>query len=356
MSLRGATRRSNLGHARAPSTIACYFATLSLTATALFAAIWLWIAAAPLAYLDPEYPAWLAKQQMLHRCDLGDLLIVGDSRAAVDVIPALLPTQTTNLAVGGGSPIEAYIAIKRALACATPPQRIIVSLSANHFVEPDLFWERTIRFGFLTPSDIADLTRTGDGGYPPLRGSPRWRAWLYALRFPPLYFNSLLKSGFVLRWWHNEAALHAALAARGQYVFGTDPGSSQVAADGQLQSFTPLPLLDHCFDRMLTMLQRRGIDVAFVAMPMNDATWHAMSPIVREGFAAYLQSKTARHANFHLISDATPHWPDRWFGDGYAHLNPDGARRFSRQLADYLSATARGATEHAERGAIGMVQ
>ena len=351
MSSRGAERRSN-----PHSNIARYFTTLSATATLLFAALWLWIATVPLAYLDPEYPAWLAKQQMLQRCDLGDLLIVGDSRAAVDVIPALLPVQATNLAVGGGSPIEAYFAVKRALACATPPRRVIVSLSANHFVEPDLFWERTIRFGFLGPSDIAELTTSGDGGYAPLRGTSHWLAWLYAVRFPPLYFNSLLKSGGFLRWWHNNAALHAGMAARGQYFFGIDPGSDAVAAEGHLPEFTPLPLLDRCFDRMLTLLERHDIAVDFVAMPMNEATWQAVAPELRAGFLAYLQSQATHHANFHVIADAMSHWPDRWFGDGYAHLNPDGARRFSQQLAEYLSATARGATEHAERGAIGMVQ
>jgi hypothetical protein len=317
--------------------MAHYFTILSVSAAALFAALWLWIAFAPLAFLDPEFPDWLAKQQMLQRCDLGDLLIVGDSRAAVDVIPALLPVQTTNLAVGGGSPIEAYVAVKRALACTTPPRLVIVSLSANHFVEPDLFWERTVRFGFLGPSDIAELTSSGDGGYAPLRGNQLWRAWLYALRFPPLYFDSLIRSGGFLRWWHNAATLHAALAARGQYFFGTDTGSNIVAAEGHLRDFAPLPLLDHCFDRMLSLLEQRGVAVAFVAMPMNQATWQATSPTVRDGFAAYLHSEAARHANFHVVSEPMPHWPDRWFGDGFAHLNPDGARRFSVQLAAWLS-------------------
>ena len=61
----------------------------------------------PLAFLDPEYPAWLAKERMLARCDLGSVVIVGDSRAAVDIEPTLLPVKTTNLAAGGGEPIEA---------------------------------------------------------------------------------------------------------------------------------------------------------------------------------------------------------------------------------------------------------
>ena len=71
---------------------------------------------------------------MLQRCDLGEVLVVGDSRAAVDVMPALLPVQVTNLAVGGGMPIEAYIAVARALACPVPPRRVVISLDAAHFV------------------------------------------------------------------------------------------------------------------------------------------------------------------------------------------------------------------------------
>ena len=31
-----------------------------------------------------------------------------------------------------------------------------------------------------------------------------------------------------------------------------------------------------------------------------------------------------------------PHWPDALFGDGFAHLNPDGAARFSAGLGRCL--------------------
>ena len=31
-----------------------------------------------------------------------------------------------------------------------------------------------------------------------------------------------------------------------------------------------------------------------------------------------------------------PHWPDRFFGDQFCHLNPEGAELFSAQLAQRL--------------------
>jgi hypothetical protein len=224
-----------------------YLTVLGTVMAAGFALVWVWAAAMPLAYLDPEYPVWRAKLAMLQHCDLGDVLIVGDSRAAVDVLPALLPVKTTNLAVGGGMPIEAYIAVARALACPIPPRRVVISLDAAHFAVPDLFWERTVKFGFVGLADLALLRRlareTGDASLaaPKLPdGLPAsLRGWLYAWRFPPLYFSSLAKGGVFLRLWRNQAAFAAALVARGQYFFGRDDGSSTVATEGHMVAFVP---------------------------------------------------------------------------------------------------------------------
>jgi len=357
------SHRARLGHDDAVGSLSRYLTVLVATMLLSFALVWAWIAFAPLAYLDPEYPAWLAKQQMLARCDLGDLLIVGDSRAAVDVIPAALPVPATNLAVGGGSPIEAYVAVARALHCPSPPHRVVVSFDAAHFTEPDLFWERSVRFGFIDRHDLSDLRRISQQLSDPtiyeLRSnglSPRLRSALYTLRFPSLYFNSLAKGGVFLRWSRNRQALADAIATRGQYYFGTEQGSNVVSIEGHMRVFAPLPVLDHYFDRMLALLAARGIEVDFVAMPMNDATRQAVRADVREAFAAHLAAYAARYPTFHVIGDAMPHWPDRWFGDGYSHLNPDGARKFSAALATWLSTTAGSAPEHAERSAERMIQ
>src|SRR3954462_10955575 len=115
-----------------------------LTATAGFAAVWLWVWTMPMAYMDPEYPSWLAKRIMLDRCDLGEALILGDSRAAADIVPAYLPVKAANLAVGGGEAVEAYAALARALACPVAPRLVLLSFDPGHFVRHDLFWERSV--------------------------------------------------------------------------------------------------------------------------------------------------------------------------------------------------------------------
>ena len=119
------------------------------------------------------------------------------------------------------------------------------------------------------------------------------------------------------------------MATRGQYFFGTAAGSNQIAAEGHLDRFAALPVLDWYSDRMLALLAARAIAVDFVAMPTNETTWRAVRPEVLEGFAAYLAGYAARYPNFHVAGAVMPHWPDRFFGDAFAHLNPTGAALFS---------------------------
>src|SRR5580658_5446844 len=336
-----------------------YLLALGATAALTLAVFWLYVLAAPLAFLDPEYPYWVAKQELLQRCDLGTVLLLGDSRAAADLIPARLGVTATNLAVGGGESIEAYAAVRRALACPDPPLRVVISFDAAHFVQPDLFWDRSVRFGLFDYADLRELRavseRLGDVSALDQKhadGLPRGiRALLYAAKFPGLYFNSLLKGGVLLRWADNHAALRAGLASRGQYFFGTAPGSNVVAADGNLETFVPLPVLDAYFDRMLALLAARHVTTDFVAMPLNAATWHAVRPAVRDGFAAYLAGYAARYPNFHVIGPLMPDWNDSWFGDEFAHLNPAGAALFSARFGVCLRALIGEAPGAAERTA-----
>jgi hypothetical protein len=310
------------------------------------AVAWAWVVAAPLAFLDPEYPYWRAKEEMLRRCDLGRVLVLGDSRAAVDIMPARIAVPVANLAVGGGGGIEARAALARALACDAKPERVILSFDPVHFARADLFWERSVRYGFVDLAELRALRQTGarlgDASFADPRVSDGLpgpvRDLLYAMRFPSFYGASLAKGGIVLRWASNRRALAAGLAARGQYFFGTDPGSGAVALDAGLTDFAVLPVLDAYFADILAMLAARHIPVDFVAMPVNEATANAISPRVMAGFSAYL----ARFADLHLAGPLLTAWPDRYFGDGYSHLNPQGAALFSDWFAGCLAARMAG--------------
>ena len=156
------------------------------------------------------------------------------------------------------------------------------------------------------------------------------------MRFPAYYFSSLVHAGVGLRWSHNRQVLAETLAARGQAYFGTAPGSDVVALEGRMARFQVLPVLDVYFDRLLAVLNSHGIEALFLAMPINDATFSKVDPALRDGFAAFLSTYENRYPGFHVAGDVMSHWPDRFFGDQFCHLNPEGAERFSAQLAQRL--------------------
>jgi hypothetical protein len=321
-----------------------YLLILAGSALASLGLVWVWVATMPMAFMEPEYAAWQAKRVLLQRCDLGQAIILGDSRAAADIIPERLPVKATNLAIGGGEAIEAYAALTRALACPDAPRLVIISLDPGHFARPDLFWERSVRFGFLDSADIADLRavslRTGDlsvyAGHQH-DGLPLFvRDALEHVHFPSLYFGSLAHGAGLRRWSGNHRILDATIAQRGHYRFGTADGSDAIALDGHLPDFHPLPILDRYFDRMLALLAARGIEARFIAMPVNEATWRHVRPEVRDAFAAYLAGYQRRYRLFHVDTDLMPHWPNHYFGDQFCHLNPAGAERFSADLAQRL--------------------
>ena len=211
-------------------------------------------------------------------------------------------------------------------------------------------------------ADLASLQQTaqatGDASFatPKLPdGLPAaLRARLYAWRFPPLYFSSLVHGGVILRLWRNQASFAAVLAARGHYFFGIDAGSSTVAVEGHMVSFTPLPLLDRYFDRMLALLEARGIPADFVAMPMNRTTGAAVRPAVRIGFARYLAAYAARYPRFHVLGPVMPDWPDRYFGDAFSHLNPGGAALLSAGFGRCLKRRLAGDRVSADCALAGM--
>lgn len=336
-----------MGGGKAPGEIGAgrYLAVMGGTFALGMAAVWAWIVTMPLAFLDPEYPYWLAKQQMLAACDLGSVLVLGDSRAAVDVIPARLGARAANLAVGGGEAIEADAALTRALACPGAPVRVVLSFDPWHFAHADLFWERTARFGFLSLDELQTLRRTGERLGDASFAGPRHpdglagplRDLLYAARFPSLYGASLAKGGVALRLASNRRALEAGLAARGQYFFGTGAGSDAVALDGAMTGFVALPVVDAYFDAILARLAARGIPADFIAMPVNDETARAISPAMLRGFAAYLHGYEARYSGFRVVGPLLAAWPDHYFGDGFGHLNPQGAALFSDWFAGCLA-------------------
>ena len=309
-----------------------------------FGFAWFWSARMKLAFLDPEYAAWNAKQELVANCDLGNLMVIGDSRADAGIMPNGLAGHGINIAVGGAKPVELYFFLQHALACPNMPRKVILSIDAGHFNSLDTFWDRSARFGTFTVPDLRLIEqvaqRTGDrslftehrsDGFP-------WflRDWLYAHSFPTLNFASMVRGGMFLRYSNNLAQKRLTLRDRGQHLFGDAPSDDTLAEEATLPRFTVLPLERWFFDRMIAQMQARGIVVDFVVAPINQSTAARMSPDLPKTFAAFLDATARRYPNFHVLIGPIPSLPDRFFGDVFAHLNQAGAKHFTATVARAL--------------------
>lgn len=310
-----------------------------------FGIVWAYVAMVPMAFLSRDYPLWIAKRTLMDECRLGSVLVFGDSRAVAATVPNVMAVSVTNLAQSGASPIETYFAVRRALRCPTPPKLVVIAHSAPKFGSDSDYWTSFARNGFLDYADMRQVDRdaarlhdTEIGDLSPMDHlQPAWRDFLFAVRFPPLYFGSLV-NGFVgARWQHNRDSLREALLSSGHAVFGNNPGSDSVAGEGQDPIFGTSPLVNLYFSRTLELLADRSIPVLLFSIPINRATYKRMPPEFSARFDDYLRAKARDLPNTHVVDPVIPCWPDRFFGDAW-HFNAQGATAYSRKLGDWLHA------------------
>ena len=321
---------------------------LLAVATAALSLVWVYVVNLPMAFLDDEYPRWAAKRALLGSCDTGDVLILGDSRAAVAIAPRQIATRVTNLALAGSSSIEAYTVAERALRCPRLPRRVILSLSPIQLTGAGTLWDKSVRYRLLGWPELKTLLdvshQAGDysafsfedrDGLPPFL-----KALVHGIRFPSLYFNSLVQNGVILRLKSNEAILRDVTAARGQYFFLPQPfdPSRAFTPEVAMSRIAPPPVLDAYMGRLLDLLEHKGIQVDFVAMPINASSGGRIGSTVRGDLDRYLRALEQRYPNFHVLGDTLPSWPDPYFNDTLAHFNTHGTEVFSNRLAACLDA------------------
>jgi hypothetical protein len=320
-----------------------------------FALLWIYVATLPMAFMNRDFPLLAAKRMLLAECRPNTVDVFGDSRAVAGIVPQVMPFPVTNFAMSGTSPVETYFAVKRVLGCPQPPRLVVIAHSAVKYTSDNDFWTFSARTGFLNYAELRQVEGdakalhdhqldNAQGGVP----LPPWlRDRLFAARFPPLYFSSLVNGFVAARYWHNKAAMQASLETSGQALFGRVPGSASIADEAENSPFHVLPLTDLYFQRSLALLAAHKVPVVILTMPLNQATYREMSPQLGRSFDAYLTQRVQRLPNVLLADSRIPCWPNRAFGDAW-HFNQAGAEAYSRGLGARLQAIMAGSTDSAQ--------
>jgi hypothetical protein len=326
-----------------PVSASIFLAWFGIAFMGAFGLVWIYVASMPMAFLSRDYPLAIAKRTLIDECRSESVAVFGDSRTLAATVPDDMPIPVTNLAQSGSSPIETFFAVRRLLRCATAPKAVVIAHGALKFSSDSDYWTSFVRNGFLDYADMREVDRDAASLHdteiqdllPSDQIKPTLREFLYSIRFPAFYFDSLIHGFVAARWQHNRNALRENLSSSGHSLFGTGSGSSEIAGEGPNSNFRASPLIDLYFSRTLEMLSERGVKVIFVSIPVNHATYAQMPARLSDSFGVYLRSKAAQFANLHVVGPTIPCWPDEFFGDAW-HFNARGAELYSRALGVWL--------------------
>lgn len=307
-------------------------------------AMWAYVAALPIAFQDRDYPLMIAKRDIAARCDPNAVAVFGDSRAVAGVAPRMMAMPVQNLALSGTSPVETYFAVSRLLRCPVAPRLVVIAHSATTYAADAYFWQFDARTGFLDTDEIRQVvaaTRDLDDhelehADPPGAVSYAALPVLYALRFPALYFGSLVKGYVAGRLAYNLRVLSEVRANGGHALFGTAPRSDDAAEEKGFADWRASPLIDLYFRRTLALLAAHKVAVAILTMPVNEATCREMPSSLQRRFTSYIAKAAAQYPNIIAVDPVIGCWPGGFFGDAW-HFNQNGATAFSAVLSRFLA-------------------
>lgn len=317
-----------------------FLAVACMVCAAIWAVLWTYVLAFPMAYLDRDYPLSIAKAQLAAQCPAQNIAVFGDSRALAGIIPSAMDIRVSNLASPGASPVENYFLVKRLLRCSTLPKLVVLDQSAALYDGPHAFWNVYAYAGTLGTTELSEVVAAGqrihdDELYqiPHPTGVPyALLPQLYGMRFPPLYFASILSAYGFARERYNRETLNNIIQDSGHLFFGDAPGNDDAADEATETDWKVTPLSNEYLLRTLALLRKHGVPVVIMTMPVNEATCQKMPPIIQARLTRYLNGIERGDSNVVIALSRISCWPDSDFNDN-AHFNKAGATAYSKVFA-----------------------
>lgn len=329
-------------------SIRSYIALAAATTVAAIAAIWIYVLWMPMAFLESGYPIWVVKQTSIRQCDLGDVIIIGDSRPESAIAPVHLSISTSNISQGGTTPIETYYFSQRVMQCPHPPKLIIYSHGMPAYLTiSDALWKTAARFGYISYGQLREIATTAEA----LRDSSIWskdtgdglrgmvRDAVYGSGFPSVFLGSLVQGQFFRRYAHNMDVFWQVTQTRGNMSVPAATHGSAIppGKDADVERFAALPIQRYYFERTMALFAAANVPVVFLATPITPSTDRALNPGVRQAFADFIAATIRNYPNTSVGGPLFPVWADDNFGDAQ-HLDTIGASRFTAILDRCLNA------------------
>ncbi|MCR4740665.1 MAG: hypothetical protein K5886_10470 [Lachnospiraceae bacterium] len=293
----------------------------------------------PMGYMDKEYPSWkYTKEEQKGSTKLKgsgtvNTVIIGDSRAMADLVPAGLGDDVVNLAVGGATSVEMYYTLKDHIENVGVPETVVIMFAPFHYSYMDNFWTRTAYFHHLKVTDVIKVYAEGrklradtfeDGEHDLFDLISR------ILFLPDSYLPAILNSGFFGRYDENISEYDKIIEQRGHGLFGTMEGCSDLNYEANYTGMKmdgDHPLIDKYMKKILDLCRENSVNIILSQPPMNETSYAALDADYLSQYFNYIEGLSSYY-NGGVFETSIPEYENRYFGDS-SHLNEAGAEKYT---------------------------
>ncbi|MEI7983847.1 MAG: hypothetical protein WCI71_19530 [Bacteroidota bacterium] len=294
-----------------------------------------------------EYPMWVSKEEIMTDPLEYSTFVLGDSRALSAFLPVKIADNCYNLALGGGTPIEGYYTLKR-LVRSHKVKKIIVSYAPFHLESTDTFFERTIKFKFLTLTELTEIFRYSFSYNqkfwdekslyykdPEEKALALIKAFLTFGNFPFYYKPELSNLSPVNRYKVNVTVYKEITASKGHFNFGTAEFSDGLSKEANRSDFVLNKVCVAFLEKTFQIARENNIQVLYKTAPCNATSFlHLNKTYVSEYNRFFSELK---HKYPSVVFDETIYpESDSLFGDP-SHLNKRGCIYFSEKFKGVYS-------------------
>lgn len=284
-------------------------------------------------YMNQEYPMWVHIKETIttENEDKCDFIIIGDSRAKAGFIPQKNNKfNSLNLSVGGGTPIEGFYILKKFLQTNIKPKEIVLSYAPYHLAGQDTYWDRTIKFDFLTEEECSDVENNSQiiQDSNTLGANKTCKDYLSPVKYTADFTSGILKQ----RWNTNNKVLNDCRVSKGHYYFGREEVSSGLNIEASKNIFKESKLINHYFHKLLKLAKENNIKISYFTMPFNESSFAETSIEYKNKYNKYIDSLSSMY-NINICNQLSFMSNDN-FGDN-SHLYR-GAKKNTQLIYDCI--------------------
>lgn len=312
-----------------------------------YAVTFLYVEYLAMSYSYMDYPIYKAQIDFIQNTTSAapnpDVLILGDSRALMGIVPKKISAHGRSLGLTGATSVTSYYALTHYLKNHQAPRVIVLSISPVLFERYPDFYPRGIKYKLLTVADAIETLNEAHqlNDFPfevsPANGNYYWEWLLYKANYLLYYKQEILAGRFYQRW-HPNQEIYANLEKENGFM-GMPGGSPAHGLDMEADrnTFLASPLLAQYFKKLLDLCSEKNIHVLFQAMPLNDTSFKALKPEYVLGYNNFMQTFQKKYPNVQWHSVLLP-FSDEDFADA-SHLNSRAAVTISEQIKKQLDPT-----------------